>query len=122
VIKDTRKKPRRVEADLQKLCLEYLTLCGCFMWRQNTGAMTGEHKGRKWYVRFGVKGLSDIIGVTPEGLFIAVEVKRPGQEPTADQTYFLHRVALNNGIAIWCDSWESFEGKCRLWNIRPAGE
>ena len=52
------------EHDLQKLILDYLALHRIFHYRQNTGAM----KKGKHYIRFGVKGLPDIIAVVKDRL------------------------------------------------------
>jgi len=62
----------------------------------NVGAAT-DSTGR--LVRFGFPGLSDIIGQLADGRFLAVEVKRPGKNPTETQKAFLDRVAKYSGVA-----------------------
>lgn len=64
--------------------------------RMNSGAMT---VGKR-FVRFAFKGCSDFVGQTTDGLFVAVEVKRPGGVLTEDQIGFLGRVSRNGGIAF----------------------
>jgi hypothetical protein len=55
-------RPRR-ESEIQREILRYLnTVPGVVAFRMNTGAMRGEHKGKRWFVRFGVPGMSDVIG------------------------------------------------------------
>jgi hypothetical protein len=89
------------EQDLVKACIRWLESVGCFVYRQNQGGVTGEYKGKRRFVRFAhVKGISDIIGLTPAGVFIAVEVKQPKNKPTPDQDAFLERVRVKGGIAI----------------------
>ncbi|HPC81713.1 MAG TPA: hypothetical protein PL165_07660, partial [Methanofastidiosum sp.] len=42
--------------------LQFLALKGCYAWRNNTGAMKIGHR----FVRFGHKGIADIIGIIPK--------------------------------------------------------
>lgn len=64
--------------------------------RMNTGGATyGEQ-----YVKFGFKGLSDIIGQLKDGRFLAIEVKRAGKMPTDAQVEFMGKVARHNGVAF----------------------
>jgi hypothetical protein len=56
--------------------------------------------GASQWMRFGFPGCSDLIGQTVEGLFLAVEVKRPSGKPTVDQTAFLERVRAAGGVAF----------------------
>lgn len=46
------------------------------------------------------KGISDIVGVTRGGKFLAVEVQTGGSVPTADQRDFLNAVKRRGGIAL----------------------
>lgn len=93
--------PKPLEKDIQGQILDYLHLRRVFAWRQNAGAMKGEHKGKRWFVRFAsVDGISDIVGVLPGGRFLAIEVKRPGEEPTPSQRAFLSRVTDAGGMAF----------------------
>lgn len=108
------------EREIQRAILDYLALVpGVSAWRNNTGAMFGEHKGKRWAVRFGAPGISDILGwrtvkdFTHQGCchktdaalprvahFLAIEVKRPGTYPTPAQAAFLETVKAAGGIAI----------------------
>jgi len=75
------------EHDLQKLILDYLALHRVFHYRQNTGAFAAEYKGKKRFVRFGVKGLPDIICVV-QGRYIGIELKREKLEQSKAQVEF----------------------------------
>jgi hypothetical protein len=89
------------ETDIVRACLAYLRARGVFAFRVNSGAVAGEHKGKRRFVRFnGAKGCSDILGVLPGGRFLAVEAKRPGNRPTADQAAFLAAVSAAGGLAL----------------------
>ena len=53
----------RKESEILRAILDYLKVCpGVTAWKQNVGAMFGEHKGKRWAVRFGFPGMSDIAG------------------------------------------------------------
>lgn len=95
---------RTAESDVLKDCLQYLNLLpGCRAYRINTGAFQNEYKGKKRFIRFGVPGMSDIIGIY-KGRFLAIEVKRPGNKPTDIQNSFLEDVLRLGGIATWVES------------------
>jgi len=99
-----------LEKHFQKQALQWLIqVKRCFVWRQNQGGM----KTEKSFVRFtrGVTGISDIIGMTEDGRFLAVECKRIGKKATQQQQYFLDEVRARGGIAICADSIESLEGQ-----------
>ena len=62
-----------------------------------------------------IKGISDIIGVTRTGRFLAIEVKKEGWEPPKptnkkeyahylDQKGFIDNVNNNNGLAFFASS------------------
>ena len=72
---------------------------GCLIWRNNTGAL--EDKRGRW-VHFGLcKGSSDLIGIMPDGRFLAIEGKAPGEQPRADQLDFLNAIKAKGGVAGW---------------------
>lgn len=85
------------ESDLVKACLQLLRLSGCLAWRTNTGALRAAAQGKQRFVRFGSPGMSDPIGLLPGGRFVAVECKRPGNEPTPVQQAFLDLVRERGG-------------------------
>jgi len=89
--------PRPYEREVQdaalKLCKHHPSVA--WLARMNTGAMQAGER----FVRFGFPGLSDLLGQTTDGLIIAIEVKRPGEKPTAQQQEFLNIVAINKGVS-----------------------
>jgi VRR-NUC domain len=88
------------EGDLVRVILQWLHLRGIWCWRQNAGAITGEYKGKKRFVRFQSEdGLSDIIGMLGDGRFLAVECKVKPNKPTPSQRAFLDNVAARGGFA-----------------------
>jgi hypothetical protein len=85
------------ESALVNAAIRYLWLCGCFVWRNNTGAY---RKPDGHMVRFGAKGSSDVLGVAPDGRFLAIECKVGRNTPTEHQTHFLAEVRARGGIAL----------------------
>lgn len=49
------------ESDIQRLIMDYLAARGILAFRMNTGAMGGSHNGKRWFVRFGSRGMADIL-------------------------------------------------------------
>ncbi|HDY68762.1 MAG TPA: VRR-NUC domain-containing protein [Candidatus Scalindua sp.] len=87
------------EAEIQHQIMEYLALIPKVVpkfWRQNTGAMKIEDR----FIKFGETGTSDILGYMNDGKILAIEVKRPGENPTPEQLKFLRGIHKANGIAI----------------------
>ena len=89
------------ESVLVNGCIRWLWNAGVFCWRNNTGgAYLPGHGGKKQFVRFGVKGGSDILGVLrPSGRLLAIECKVAPNKPTREQADFLREVILNGGVA-----------------------
>lgn len=105
-MKLTRTNPK--EAPILASVLQALWFYPNVEWfeRMNTGAyVAGEAKKRR-FIRFGFKGLSDIIGqLKPRragepGAWLAIECKRVGENPTEDQQAFLDRINKNGGCAF----------------------
>lgn len=106
-----KRAPVPLERDILGAVLQYLNLHKNVAWatRFNVGAMYIE----KRYVSFGFKGLSDIIGQLKDGRMLAVEVKRPGKLPTADQEAFMRLVNSSGGLAFWADDVFDVEEKLK---------
>jgi hypothetical protein len=78
--------------------LKELRLKKCIVWPQNNLPV----RGRKF---IGRRGVSDIIGITPAGLFLAVEVKTVNDFLSDDQINFLNDITRSGGLAyIACQS------------------
>ncbi len=90
------------ETRLVAECLAYLRARGVPCWRQNTGAAVARSPGgRQRFVRFGVPGVSDILGIlAPRGRWLAVECKLPGGHVTPGQQAFLETVRKCGGVAL----------------------
>ena len=91
---------RTTEASVLTACLKYLTqVAGVLAWRSNNAGVYDPT--RKCFRSFrGLKGVSDILGVLADGRLLAVECKRPGEQPTAEQQAFLDAVNQRGGLAV----------------------
>ena len=92
-----RKAQRQSESHILNACLIALSTAGCLAWRTNTGSLP-DRSGRP--IRFGLcVGSSDIIGIAPDGVFVAVECKAAIGQPTDAQVKFLAAVRRQGGRA-----------------------
>lgn len=98
------------ESEIQKRIMLALSDAGCIVWRNETaGAWVGQiaHRERETVtlvnarmIQSGLcKGGADLIGVAPDGRFLAVEVKTIKGRPTSEQRQFLQAVKDAGGIA-----------------------
>ena len=103
------KQLERPESEIVREVLRAVNLIpGVRAWRNNTGAVAAEYRGTKRFIRFGAKGMPDILGWkrTPcvvaghgvHAILVALECKRPGQRPTTEQAAFLTAVIADGGI------------------------
>ena len=76
------------EKQIQNQILSYLRALGIYCWKHWQGPMSP------------VKGIADIIGVTKDGRFIAIEVKGENGKASIEQQHFLHIINSCNGIAL----------------------
>jgi hypothetical protein len=63
------------ESDVRKAIIEHLGYKRVFFYRNNSGAMAGEYKGKKWFMRFGPVGSPDIVCVV-NGQYVGIERQR----------------------------------------------
>ncbi len=85
-----------IEAVLQKQVLAHLhQLPRCFFWRANTG---GARAGQG-FIKFGIAGQSDIVGLAA-GRFVGIELKTETGRQSAEQRAFQARVEAAGGLYI----------------------
>ena len=98
------------ETKLMNLILIALSEAGCTVWRVETGgAWLGRviHRerdcvtlaGARMFVTGLCKGGSDIIGIAPDGRFLALEVKAARGRVTPEQQRFIEAVRAAGGVA-----------------------
>ena len=85
------------ESDIQRLIMLALSEAGCTIWRNNTGVLKN---AAGIPIRFGLcTGSSDLIGMAPDGRFLAVEIKTCKGRATPEQIRFIEIVKARGGIA-----------------------
>jgi hypothetical protein len=96
------------EKQVENAILEYLRMRGLFCFKLNTVGIYDASKKifRKSNNKFVINGVSDIIGILPNGRFLAIEVKTDNTKtskktyPTDNQKFFLANIASNGGLAF----------------------
>ena len=89
----------RSEGNILNDCLVALSESGCLVWRNNTGALPDLTKSGR-IVKFGLcKGGSDIIGITADGRFLAVECKTATGRASPAQLKFIDAINKFGGRA-----------------------
>jgi len=97
-----------LESAIQRAILEYLRWEGIFCFRVNQQGVP-LHDGTGRYRPGPTQGVSDILGILPDGRFLAIEVKRPGGKPTPQQEAFLDAVKQAGGLAFVATSTDDVE-------------
>jgi hypothetical protein len=98
------------EGHVKAACLRYLEQRGFFVWNNPTGAV--RIAPDRW-LHFGRKGSSDIIGLLPDGRFLAVEVKSAHGRLSPEQQEFLESIRGNGGLAVVVKSWQELDQALR---------
>lgn len=102
------------ESEVLRSCLEYLHLKRIYAWRNNSGGA----KIGKQFVRFGMVGSADILGITKDGRFLAVECKREKGGVLSDaQKEFLGKIAGSGGVALCVHSVAELAAKLEENNV-----
>lgn len=101
------KNKGKKESEILHECLSVLHELNIYVWRQNTGAFKTPKGG---FFRSSHAGVSDIIGLLPNGRFLAVECKREkGGVVSEAQKNFLSQIDSNGGLAIVSNNAESLK-------------
>jgi len=80
--------------------LAFLKLKNVFAWRNNSGATVAGEGASRRFVRYGLVGSSDILGILPDGQFLGIECKSPTGRTTKAQEAFLDEIEGRGGLAI----------------------
>lgn len=85
------------EMDIMRSIMLALSGAGCLVWRNNVGTLKN---AAGIPIKFGLcVGSSDLIGVAPDGRFLAVEVKTEKGRIRPDQIRFIEAVKAKGAIA-----------------------
>lgn len=92
-------------------CIQWLWAQGCFVWRNNSGALRPALGERP--IRFGYKGSADIIGITPSGRFLACECKSAKGRLSEAQILFRDRIQAKQGLYVLARGIDDLEARKR---------
>ena len=87
------------EGFVKQSCKDYLAIRNIFAW---TNATTGIYDpSRKCFRKNpGLNGVSDILGILPDGRLLAVECKSKRGRLSPAQIEFLDNIRRNNGLSL----------------------
>lgn len=96
------------EKQVENSILEYLKMRGVFCFKVNTGGVFDptSRRFRKNKNKHVITGVADILGVLPNGRFLAIEVKTPNSSrsnktyATDNQKFFIANIKANGGLAF----------------------
>ena len=91
------------ETVLMRQIMVALSDLGCFVMRTNSGVYYDSQGNR---IRIGFKGLSDLVGYTPDGQFFALEIKTPVGRASKEQFAFIEKCYRDGAIAGFARSVE----------------
>ena len=80
------------EGAVLRSILDYLAVKRVLAYRLNTGAMSGEHKGKRWFMRFGAPGMADLIALPKDRPALWIECKAPKGKQSELQKAFQAQV------------------------------
>lgn len=90
------------EADIQRAIIDILEYSGWVVVKVNNVGIY--KKATDSYIPPRQKGISDLLCCAPNGRFVAIEVKKPGNKPTEHQSEFLERVRATGGVGLVIDN------------------
>ena len=97
------------EKGVQRAIIEYLTYKNIFFYRQNSGAIQTQYKGRKGFYRFAsMSGLPDIVAIV-RGRYIGIECKGSSGSLSESQIKFMDASEHAGGKYILARSLEDVE-------------
>lgn len=113
------------EKELENLIIDTLRLRGIFCWKnQSVGIFDPRTKRFRTTTKRQLKGVSDILGIMPDGRFLAIEVKRPVKKPRSqeqlrkiasrEQVEFIEKINENGGIGFFADNMDELKNKLDL--------
>jgi hypothetical protein len=111
-------KGKTPEGQIKLACLRYLIRRGFFVWNNPSGAV---RIGPDRWIHFGLRGSSDIIGILPDGRFLAVEVKSRHGRVSPEQAVFLKKVRDMHGIAVVARSFRELDAALRREGYADEG-
>lgn len=88
------------ETNIKNAILDYLKYRKIFCWLTNTQGNFNKFTNTFYKNPRLLRGVSDIIGIMPDGKFLAIEVKSEKGKISDYQKEFLNNIRERNGIAF----------------------
>ena len=90
------------EQEIQNSILEFLRFHKIKSWRNNSGAVYDPRGNRfRKKSKYDLNGVSDILGILPDGRFLAIEVKKNAQARVRpSQREFLDEIVRSGGVGF----------------------
>jgi hypothetical protein len=88
------------ESEAQRAIMDFLVWKRIFHWRNNSGAMVSEYKGKMRFMRFGAVGSPDIFALKG-GVCYGIEVKGPKGVQSDAQKEFQTQFEAAGGYTCW---------------------
>ena len=97
------------ENDVKKDVMKYLEDQGIFHWKHWAGGKFDKNPNISDILGIYVVNVDDLVkaGIDKVGVFMGIELKRPGKKPTEGQMEWGKEVKKNHGIWFWVDCRES---------------
>jgi hypothetical protein len=90
------------EKAIENHILRWLNMSGIFAWKNQSVGIFDPVK--KIYRRsnnpFHIKGVSDVLGILPDGKLLAIEVKSKTGKPSPEQIQFIEKIKASGGVAF----------------------
>lgn len=118
---------RELEKKTERKILDWLTteLGIGYFWKNQSVGIYDQASGsyRKSTNPYAINGTSDILGIWPGGRFIAIEVKRPGEENGASdaQKAFIKQLNARGGLAFVATSVEKVRQEFQAAGLLDGG-
>lgn len=95
----SRVKPERI---IETEILYYLRKNKIFTWKNVTGGYFDPVRKifRKQTSPYAINGTSDVLGILPDGKFLAIEVKSKVGRPSPEQLFFIDKINSFGGLAF----------------------
>ena len=129
-------KTNITEKHIENQILTYLANKKIFCWKNQSVGLFDPNKKvfRRSNNVHHIKGVSDILGILPDGRFLAIEVKKPyvsrktlqikyrtqeelSKLASEDQISFINSVSSRNGVAFYADSLEVLKDQLSIARI-----
>jgi hypothetical protein len=95
------------ESDVVRAVLDYAHRMGGYGYRQNSGAIVSEYKGKKRFIRYGEPGASDTVLIIG-GVTIFAECKDELGKQSDEQRDWQAQIEAAGGVYVVCrpSSWQ----------------